>query len=140
MKAVLASDTWWAPAGHVIALTQHDITEHVASTLYEGLVSESVTDSAGDVLTIRKRSNGNLVIKSWRHVEVLRWLNERKAIAGAYLFLIPMSLLSSLTCFQHTHVDVLFTKLPHPHGHWHAQALLGDSSYHKLTPGQTYLL
>ena len=140
MKAVLALDTWWAPAGHVIALTQHDITEHIASTLYEGLVSESVTDSAGDVLTIRKRSNGNLVIKSWRHVEVLRWLNERKAIAGACLFLIPMSLLSSVTCFQRTHVHVLFTKLLHPHGRWHIEALLGNSSYHEQPPGQKYLL
>ena len=29
------------------------------------------------------------------------------------------------------HVYVIFTILPHPHGRWHRQPLLGTSSYHK---------
>ena len=29
---------------------------------------------------------------------------------------------------------VLFTKLLHPHEHWHLQALLGNSSYRKQSP------
>ena len=33
-----------------------------------------------------------------------------------------------------------FKNLPHPHGHWHFQALLGNLSFHKEAPGQLYLL
>ena len=40
---------------------------------------------------------------------------------------------------HHVRMFVLFTTIPHPHGHWHLQALLGSSSYH-IHPRQVYLL
>ena len=35
---------------------------------------------------------------------------------------------------------ILFTELPHPHGHWHLQAPLGNSSYQHYPLSQSYLL
>ena len=39
----------------------------------------------------------------------------------------------------HTCIYILVTQIPHPHGQCHLQALLGNTSYHKLHPAQTYL-
>lgn len=91
VRAVLAGDSHWAQAGHVLVSTQHDVRAALRAALAragrdgdgdgpdsETLLAEGLTPRGHDhVLTARRRSNGALVLKAWRRRQVAHWFRHR---------------------------------------------------------------